>query len=294
MRDPNRVLALRLGEHGIATFPCRPDNKRPLINDWDTNSSADAPAIARWWGKYPRALPAIDLRKIGLVVLDGDKKPDVDGVDELRRIVRQHHIEMRHVPIVHTPGKGVHLYFRNIADLGNKTGSLPASIDVRGSGGYVIAPGTTLPDGRRYRPAGPDLLSAVKANTVPPIPPAVVEIIQRPRFVVPEIEPANHPAPSSTDRRAQAYARAALAGCTSGLATMPKDTGRNIALNASAFRLGRMVANGWLSFSEVVHRLREAARACGLMADDGPRSVDKTIASGLNAGLRKPHPGLRP
>jgi hypothetical protein len=294
MTDPNRALALRLGEHGIATFPCRPDNKRPVINHWDANSSVDASAIARWWGKYPGALPAIDLRKIGLVVLDGDKKPDIDGVDQLRRIVRQHHIEMRQVPIALTPRAGVHLYFRNTAELGNKTGSLPAGIDVRGAGGYTIAPGTTLPDGRCYRPAGPDLLSAVTANAVPPIPPAVLEIIQRPRFVAPDIQPANHPAPSSTDRRAQAYARAALAGCATDLAAMPKDTGRNTALNASAFRLGRMVANGWLSFSEVVHRLREAARACGLMADDGRRSVDATISSGLTAGLRKPHPGLPP
>jgi hypothetical protein len=182
----------------------------------------------------------------------------------------------------------VHLYFRNTAQLGNATGSLPAGIDVRGAGGYTIAPGTTLPDGRCYRPAGPDLLGAVK--TIPPIPAALVEIIQRPRFVAPEIQPANH---SCDDRRAQAYAGAALAGCTSDLAAMPKDTGRNIALNASAFRLGRLVANGWLGSGEVVHRLGEAARACGLMADDGPRSVDATIRSGLTAGLRKPHPGLR-
>jgi hypothetical protein len=294
MTDPNRAVALRLGEHGIATFPCRSDTRKPLVK-WGTLSTIDAQIITGWWNKWLGALPAIDLRKSGLIVLDGDRHhAEVDGVEALRTLVRQHRVEMRHVPIVHTPRNGVHLYFGNITGLGCRKGELPLGIDVKGSGGFVLAPGTTLPDGRIYRPAGPCLLGAGKTGTMPSLPHAIAEIIQRPRFVAPEIQPANHPVPSSTDRRAQAYARAALAGCTSDLATMPKDTGRNNALNASAFRLGRMVANGWLSFSEVVHRLREAARACGLMADDGPRSVDATIRSGLTAGLRKPHPGLPP
>jgi hypothetical protein len=295
MTDPNLTVALRLGEHGMATFPCRSDNKRPAMADWDGRSTTDAATITRLWAERPGALPGIDLRKAGLFALDGDRHhADVDGVHALRRIVREHQIDMRHVPIVHTPGNGVHLYFRNTAELGNKKGSLPAGVDVRGAGGYTIAPGSTLPDGRCYRPAGPDLLSAVKANTVPPIPQAVLEIIQRPRFVAPEIRPANHPSPSSNDRRSLAYAKAALAGCTSDLAAMPKDSGRNIALNGIAYRLGRMIANGWLGSGEVVDRLREAARACGLMADDGTRSVEATIRSGLTAGLRKPHPGLPP
>jgi hypothetical protein len=73
---------------------------------------------------------------------------------------------------------------------------------------------------------------------------------------------------------------------------MPKDSGRNVALNGVAYRLGRMVANGWLDQAEVVHSLRAAANSNGLVAEDGPRSIEMTIKSGLNAGLRNPHPGL--
>jgi hypothetical protein len=291
MTDLNRAVALRLGEHGIATFPCRPDTRKPLIK-WGSLSTTDAQIIATLWDRYPTALPAIDLRKSGLIVLDGDRHhAEVDGVEALRTLVRQHRVEMRLVPIAHTPRNGVHLYFGNTAELGCRKGDIPPGIDVKGSGGFVLAPGTTLPDGRTYRPAGPDLLNAVSARTVPPLPDTIAEIIQRPRFVA-DREEADH-APCS-DRRTQAYARAALAGCVTDLAGMAKGTGRNIALNGSAYRLGRMVENGWLSSGEVVHRLREAARACGLTAEDGPRSVDATIKSGLTAGLRNPHPGLRP
>jgi Bifunctional DNA primase/polymerase, N-terminal len=291
MRDINRTLALRLAEHNIATFPCRPDTRKPLIK-WGSLSTTDAQIIAGLWVRYPGALPAIDLRKSGLIVLDGDRHhAEVDGVAALRELVKQHRIGMRHVPIAHTPRNGVHLYFGNTAELGCRKGALPPGIDVKGSGGFVLAPGTTLPDGRTYRPAGPCLLNAVRAGGAPPLPDAIAEIINTSRYTAPE---APNGGPPCSDRRAKAYASAALTGCAADLAAMAKNTGRNMALNASAFRLGRMVANGWLDHSEVVHQLRRAADACGLMTEDGPRSVDKTITSGLNAGLRNPHPGLAP
>jgi hypothetical protein len=57
---------------------------------------------------------------------------------------------------------------------------LPEGIDVRGAGGYTIAPYAVLPDGRRYRavPKSPDLISTYKAGTVPPIPEGIVALLE--------------------------------------------------------------------------------------------------------------------
>jgi hypothetical protein len=66
--------------------------------------------------------------------------------------------------------------------------------------------------------------------------------------------------------------------------------GRNHALNRASFRLHQLVAGGELDGSEVRNRLFAAATSNGLMDDpqDGPLSVQKTIASGARAGLLYP------
>ena len=68
--------------------------------------------------------------------------------------------------------------------------------------------------------------------------------------------------------------------------------GRNNTLNAVAYRLGRMIARGWLSRAEVEVRLLAAATVNGLVAEDGQLSVEATIRSGIEAGLKNPHDGL--
>ena len=182
-RDLNRDWALRLAEAGIAVFPCGPD-KKPLIK-WRTLSSSDPDAVALWWHQHFGALPAIDLEKCDLFVLDGDRHGGPDGRAELRGLLRrQQGFNWRAAPAAITPGDGAHVYFRqNGHELGNARGSLPAGIDARGCGGYVIAPYAVLPDGRRYRtvPGAPDLIAAFKAGTIPHVPQGIVDLIHPPR-----------------------------------------------------------------------------------------------------------------
>jgi hypothetical protein len=93
--------------------------------------------------------------------------------------------------------------------------------------------------------------------------------------------------------RERAYARAALDGCADELAQAAPGE-RNNTLNKKAFRLGTMVASGWLSTEEVFDTLLAAADACGLNGDDGEDSTRKTIQSGLENGQKFPHPDLSP
>ena len=50
---------------------------------WRQLSSSDEDAIAQWWSQYPDALPAIDLEKCELLVLDGDQHGGPDGYTAL-------------------------------------------------------------------------------------------------------------------------------------------------------------------------------------------------------------------
>jgi hypothetical protein len=91
--------------------------------------------------------------------------------------------------------------------------------------------------------------------------------------------------------REPAYAQAALRGCADELAHAPV-TRRNDTLYRKAFRLGTMVARGWIDRGMVEDALFAAAAECGLNADDGETQTRKTIESGLDGGIKTPHPDL--
>ena len=82
-------------------------------------------------------------------------------------------------------------------------------------------------------------------------------------------------------------------GLAADLAAMPKDSGRNIELNNAAFRMGTMIANDWIARDVVEAALIEAVQANGLVQEDGLAACRATLKSGLDAGLKQPHSGLR-
>jgi hypothetical protein len=99
------------------------------------------------------------------------------------------------------------------------------------------------------------------------------------------------PTKGEAGEREKSYAMAALDDEIKNLASTPPGN-RNNALNNAAFKLGTMVGSGWLSPHEVEAGLMDASAKCGLLKDDGVCQVQKTIRSGLSAGMRSPRPGL--
>jgi P4 family phage/plasmid primase-like protien len=87
--------------------------------------------------------------------------------------------------------------------------------------------------------------------------------------------------------REQKYAAAALEGCAEELAATTEGE-RNNKLNKVAFRMGRMVARGWIERDAVRDALLAAAQACGL----GEAEAGATLASGLEDGMANPQPDL--
>jgi hypothetical protein len=96
------------------------------------------------------------------------------------------------------------------------------------------------------------------------------------------------PAPTQRADFNSIYYRSALKDECAALAAMPKDSGRNNALNRGAFNLFQLVAGGGLDENEVRERLFAAAEANGLVDEDGAASVLATIESGAKAGGAQP------
>jgi hypothetical protein len=280
----NYDLALDLARQGVHVFPCQPDGeheKKPCSGVfWRTASTCNETRIRQWWDRWPEALPGIDLAKAGLVVIDCDRKPNrPDGVAAFAALSRGH--PDLTAPVVETANGGLHYYFRQWAQHGNGTGSMPPGIDVRGHGGYVIAPGATFLDGRRYEPVEGSFLDATEC------PAWIVEILQGSKPLRETATARYEPGPPVSDERKRMYGETALDAEIGELASAAPGT-RNETANRIAFRIGQLVGGGCLTEREAYAALHNAATSWGIPAKDkalGPRG---TIMRGLRAGTREP------
>jgi hypothetical protein len=279
----NKDVALSLASRGLHVFPCNPD-KTPRIEAWEKNATASPFFIATKWDACPGALPGLPVGAHGLLVIDADRKPGgADGVAAFHALCVEQGIDQSTFFAVETPSSGVHFYFRIETAYGNSRGSLPDGIDVRCRGGYVIAPGATLPDGRSYR----HVYGSWEA--IPLLPEALASLLSPKVMRAASVAP-NEPQ-KATDREKK-YAAAGLESDVAKLSKMTPGMGRNAALNTYSHSAGTMVGAGWLDADMAVHALNEAAIANGHVAKHGVRQTEKTIESGLNAGIAKPRPSL--
>jgi bifunctional DNA primase/polymerase-like protein/primase-like protein len=160
--DMNESLATAAVEYataGLPVFPVR--GKRPLTRHGYKDASVDAQQVLAWWRRWPRANIGLPTGN-GLVVIDVDPRNggEVDPAWPTTRTAR-------------TPSDGRHLYFHCTTPIGCSAGKLARGVDVRGEGGYVVAPpspGWEWLDERvplRLKP------SFFGASTRPPVPRAV-------------------------------------------------------------------------------------------------------------------------
>jgi hypothetical protein len=246
---------------------------------WRSASTSDRVKVTGWWRKWPDAAVGLDLSKSGLLVIDADRHgADHDGVAAIAELMHEHGFDPNPVPTVATPNQGTHFYFRQPDGdpLGNGRGSLPAGIDVRGAGGYVIAPGTVMEDGRAYEAFG-------LVKDAPVLPEWLRDVITGPKHQVVVSPTITRTIPS--DSRIASYLDRALAEELDNVRYAPKGQ-RNHQLNVSSMKLGQMVGAGWLNELEATTLIEDAA--AGLTQDDGPAQTKKTIRSGMAKGKSEP------
>jgi Bifunctional DNA primase/polymerase, N-terminal len=128
-------------------FPCIPSGPRaktPCTKHGFYDATRDPERIERWWRRWPDATIGLPTgAPTGLVVLDIDVKNGVDGFTALAALGRDISIYENETARVRTRSGGLHVYFdtggRAFRSSKGQTG-LGRGLDVRGIGGYVIAP----------------------------------------------------------------------------------------------------------------------------------------------------------
>jgi hypothetical protein len=142
--------ALAYARRGMRVHPCRPGEKRPLLDDWPNRASLDPRTIEFWWNRWPTANVAIATGgEMRLLVVDVD--PDTGGEVTLAVLEREHGALPETVECI-TPRGGRHVYLTVPSGRpmpGNTAGKLGAGIDTRGRHGFVLAPSSTV-GGRAY------------------------------------------------------------------------------------------------------------------------------------------------
>ncbi|TQV76658.1 AAA family ATPase [Aliikangiella marina] len=154
--------ALELISQGFAIFPlhniesgfcscgkeCPSPGKHPRTINGVKAASKDEEQIREWWTKWPNANIGIATgRASDLVVLDFDPKA---GGLEYREELLEEIPELAETLIVSTGGGGFHHYFRMLSDIGCSTKVNGFGLDIRGNGGYVVAPPSNHVSGNQY------------------------------------------------------------------------------------------------------------------------------------------------
>jgi hypothetical protein len=283
-------LATHYVSQGLKVFPCRSKaeevtdpytgevttlgEKTPLTSNGFRGATRFQHIIKRWFSDWPDAAVGLPTGKdAGFFVLDIDNKPGgANGFEWLAEMEAEHG-PLPETARVKSPNGGEHIYFKYVDGTRNR-GNLGAGADIRSEGGYVVAAGSVMSDGRAYK-----WVEQPDANKIPDIADAPAWLLD---LVV-------RRAPEQTTIRAgnshtnSAYVNAAVDRELAELAGAPMGS-RNNSLNDASFCLGTFVGAGALPESEARALLQDVARGWGR---DWARCA-KTIENGLAAGIRQP------
>jgi hypothetical protein len=265
------AAALQYASDHLPVFPLIARGKEPAIKGGFHAATTNPETIKRLWRIADRNIGIPCGAISGFWILDIDP----GGEDHL------HCLESQHGPLlgtraVRTWRGGRHLWFKYLGPIQCSAGRVAPHIDVRGDGGYAVAPPSIHENGQVYT----WLSHSAVALAIPPN--WLVELTRK--RTISERATANIRKPIWSSN---AYGRAALESEIAALASAAPGT-RNNTLNRCAFRLYQLVGGGELDGDLVRHRLIEACHRNGLIRDDGFRSVIQTIESGRKAGLQYP------
>jgi hypothetical protein len=139
--------ALKLAEKGMRVFPLIERTKdQPMMKNNLERATTNPRIISGWWDRRHLNIGIATGEGSGIWVFDIDGD---EGEAELRKLEAEHGALPVTVEVI--TGKGRHLYFRWPADREVRGRiAVGPGIDVRGNGGYVLAPPSIHPNGRVY------------------------------------------------------------------------------------------------------------------------------------------------
>ena len=164
------LAALAYARRRFSLIPIKPGEKKPIIA-WGEyqRRHATEDEVMEWWMKWPDANVGIVTGTISrLVVIDLDT-PEAKA--KFKELVPGYDFSV--VPRSRT-GKGWQLFYKHPGvAIPNRAGIIPG-LDVRGDGGYVVAPPSIHPNGKQYRWEVPI------NDELPALPPELFKLISSP------------------------------------------------------------------------------------------------------------------
>lgn len=250
-----------LADLGFSTFPVEFGGKRPL-GPWKRWQSerADLDTITNW-ATYQTNIGIATGAVSGLLVLDLDTP---EAITEAKALGLPDTVTV-------TTGKGLHVYFRHPGgEIGNRAGIKPGW-DIRGDGGYVVAPGSVHPSGAHYEWDNP---------------PGLFDLAQAPDWLAELLEARKAQSPQNAAIEAvdHPYALSALEGECEAIRRAANGA-QESTVNASALKIGHYVGSEALSFDTARSALLCAAMAMHSHDARNPWA-DDPLANKIDRALR--------
>ncbi len=157
--QPRIDAAVAYAQAGLAVFPvhsvehrqcscgnpqCRNKGKHPRTASGLKDATVDTRQVKSWWETWPTANIGICTGKeSGIFVVD------IDGEEGFEWLHKQ---PFAQTPMVRTGSGGIHVFFRYPTDreIKNSARKIAPQVDIRGDGGYVIAPPSSHASGNFY------------------------------------------------------------------------------------------------------------------------------------------------
>lgn len=245
---------------GLPVFPCE-ENKRPIVARWPDVASRDQPEILRMFAPPSATMIGVPTGSAsGLIVIDVDVKNGAQGDAWLQENADALPPTRTH----RTRSGGLHLVFRQPdgVEIRNSASRVAPGVDVRGSGGYVIWPGSPG-------------YAVADASEPAEMPRWLIRACMAP-------EPTEVPPRPATDPH-ERYIQSAIDGEIAAVIRAGEGT-RNTTLHNAAIKLGTIVGAGGMARSDAEAELLRAGQMAGLPT----REVLATIKSGLEFGIANP------
>ena len=161
--------ALYYASKGLAVFPLTPRDKKPAIQTGFKAATTNMDQVKEWWAQNPNYNIGIATGQVsgGLIVidLDVDEEKGKNGYETLKEWQREH----EELPDSWTSitGRGGYHFFYKSTEPEKSRVELYDAVDIRADGGYIVAPPSIHPNGRRYEwEYSPDFPLTEVNNTV--------------------------------------------------------------------------------------------------------------------------------
>lgn len=261
-------------EMGLPVFPCDAQ-KRPMTQHGFRDATKDPETIRRSFRNAAMiGIPTGEAS--GFFVLDLDCKNGAQGLEWLAA----HEARLPQTRRHRTRTGGVHLLFTMPAGrpIRNSASKVGPGVDVRGSGGYIIAPPSIGYD-------------VVDASTIAEAPAWLLNLIDPPATQAQPVAP-RPPSPPRQSGDGTRYGLQALDNeCQAILSAA--DGAKHDTLNRAAFSIGGLVAAGELAESAALHALASALAGIASRCEDYP-AAQKTLGAAFRAGIDKPRAAPAP